>query len=93
MGSGARHSSGFQNTANQATSDFAQQLQSQRLGLQRQAMQDLMGMSESLLGQRPYERFLTKKQPSFWQQLALGAMQQGGQAAGNFGNAALMGAF
>lgn len=61
MGSGARRSSGFQNTMNQASSDFAQDLQSRRVGLQRQAIQDLMGMSTSLLGQRPYERFLAQK--------------------------------
>jgi len=63
MGSfGGRKSSGFQNMSNQATSDFAQQLQSQRHNLQRQAIMDLMGLSENLLGQRPYEQFLAKKQ-------------------------------
>jgi len=84
MGMGARRSSGFQNTMNQATSDFAQQLQSQRMGLQRQALQDLMGMSNQLLGQRPYEQFLTEKQTPFWQQLAIGL---GGGAAQGFGGA------
>jgi len=33
MGSGARRSSGFQNTASTAAQDFAEKLQSQRLGL------------------------------------------------------------
>lgn len=66
-GLGARRSSGFQNTVNQASSDFAQQLQSQRQGLQRQAIMDLMGISQSLLGQRPYERTLTEKPKSFWE--------------------------
>lgn len=61
MGMGARKSSGFQNTMGQAASDFAQDLASRRQGLQRQAIIDLMGLSESLLGQRPYERFLTQK--------------------------------
>lgn len=56
MGSGARRSSGFQNTSNAAASDFAQQLQSQRQGLQRQAIQDLRGMSNDLLGQSPYQQ-------------------------------------
>lgn len=82
MGSGARKSSGFQNTMNQASTDFASQLQSQRMGLQRQALQDLMGMSESLLGQRPYEKFLTEKQTPFWQKLAEGTI---GGLAGGFG--------
>lgn len=65
----ARHSSGFQNYSNQAASDFAQQLQGQRLGLRNQALKDLMSMSNQLLGQRPYENFLSekqKKEPSGW---------------------------
>lgn len=55
MGTGGRHSSGFQNTMNQASSNFAQDLQSKRMGLQSQAVKDLWGMKESLLGQRPYD--------------------------------------
>lgn len=62
MGLGARKSSGFQNTMSAASSNFAQQLKSQRQELQRQALQDLLGMSGSLLQQRPYEQFLVKKQ-------------------------------
>lgn len=60
MGSGARRSGGFQRELGQAGSDFSQALQAQRQGLQRQALQDMMGISESLLGQRPYEQFLIK---------------------------------
>jgi len=61
MGSGARNSSGFQNSATAASSNFAQDLQSQRQSLQRQAIMDLMGISSNLLGQRPYEQFLLEK--------------------------------
>ena len=61
MGTGAQKSSGFQNTMNSAAQDFAGQLQSQRQSLQQQALQDLMGFSSNLLGQQPYENFLTKK--------------------------------
>ena len=64
MGMGGRKSSGFQNTTNQAASNFAQDLASRRQSLQQQAIKDLMGMSESLLGQRPYDRFLTQKDQS-----------------------------
>jgi hypothetical protein len=60
-GMGGRHSSGFQNTLNQSAANFAEQLQSQRLELQRQAIFDLMGMSGQLLGQRPYDQFLVDK--------------------------------
>jgi hypothetical protein len=90
MGTGARRSSGFQNTTNQAASDFAQQLQSNRLGLQRQAIGDLMGMSNQLLNQRPYEQFLMKKQKPWWQELLLGINERGqdfAQTAGKFAGA------
>lgn len=62
MGSGARRSSGFQNTMSSASSNFAQDLASRRQDLQRQAIMDLMGLSNTLLGQRPYENFLVQKQ-------------------------------
>ncbi len=61
MGMGARNSSGFQNTMSAASQDFAGQLQSNRQKLQRQAIMDLMGLSNSLLGQRPYERGLAQE--------------------------------
>jgi hypothetical protein len=57
---GSRKSSGFQNDMSQASSNFAQDLQSKRQGLQRQAISDLQGMGNQLLGQRPYENYLTK---------------------------------
>lgn len=71
MGMGARKSSGFQNTVTSAASNFAQDLQSRRQELQRQAIQDLMGLSGNLLQQRPYENFLTKK-PDFLSAIGAG---------------------
>lgn len=59
---GSRLSSGFQNTATSAVSNFAQQLAANRQNLQRQALGDIMQYSHMLMGQRPYERFLTEKQ-------------------------------
>jgi len=64
MGMGGRKSSGFQNATTSAASDFAQQLQSQRVNLQRQAIMDLLGLSHQLLGERPYENYLQKKESS-----------------------------
>jgi len=58
---GGRKSSGFQNTATSAASNFAQELQANRQNLQRQAISDLSGLSGQLLGQRPQENFLTEK--------------------------------
>lgn len=63
MGMGARKSSGFQNAMGAQASNFAQDLQAQRMGYQRQALQDLRGMSQELLGQRPYDRFAYKQSP------------------------------
>lgn len=86
MGMGSRKSSGFQNTMSSAASNFAQDLQAQRQGLQRQAIMDLMGMSGQLLGQRPYETSLVEKQMPWWKQGLVGfagGLGQGlGQAAG-----------
>jgi len=61
MGTGGRHSSGFQNTASQTVSEFGQGLQAKRMGLQQQALKDLFGMSGDLLNQRPYENVVTPK--------------------------------
>lgn len=71
MGLGARKSSGFQNTMNSATSDFAQNLQSQRQNMQMEAIKQLMGMSGDLLNQKPYENFMIKKEHKkpFWQEM------------------------
>ncbi len=72
MGSGARRSSGFQNTLNSQNSDFASQLQGRRQDLQRQAIQDLMGMSKDLLHEKPYENYTYQsapKKPSFLSRL------------------------
>ena len=93
-GTGARKSSGFQNTQNSAAQDFASQLQSQRMGIQRQAQQDLFSMSRDLLGQRPYEQNFFQEQqkaPSFWEQLLGAVGNAGSQAASYAGSAALAG--
>lgn len=82
MGLGARNSSGFQNTMTQASSDFAEKLKSQRLQLRNQAVKDLMGMSNDLLNQRPYENTLVKKQMPWWQQGLVAGAQGLGEGAG-----------
>jgi hypothetical protein len=62
IGTGGRHSSGFQNTVTSAASNFAQDLAANRQGLQRQAMQDLQDLIDQLLGRnKPYERFAVEK--------------------------------
>lgn len=69
MGMGARKGSGFKNAQNQATADFAMNLQSRRQGLMQQAIKDLMGLSSELLDKRPSENLLMpkkQKKPGFW---------------------------
>jgi hypothetical protein len=86
MGLGGRKSSGFQHAQTAAASDFASQLQSQRQSLQQQAIKDLLGLSNDLLGQRPYEQGLVQKQnqPSWWEQLLGGGLPLAGAAGGYF---------
>lgn len=64
-GTGGRRSSGFQNTMNQAASDLSQNLQSQRMGLQNQAIKDLMSMSHQLMNESPYGLVKKDRKPSF----------------------------
>ena len=86
--SSSMRSSGFQNTASQAASDFATKLAQQRHDFQRQAIQDLLGLSGELLQQRPYEQFLIKKdrKPSFMESLlGAGSGALGAGLGGAFG--------
>lgn len=57
----AQRGSGFQNQAGQLGSDFAMNLASKRQELQRQALMDLLGISHTLLNERPFDRFLAQK--------------------------------
>lgn len=82
MGMGGRRSSGFQNATTSAASNFAQNLQSQRMGLQSNALQQLMQMSQMLLGQRPEEQFLTEKPQNFMKSLGMSTASGIGQAIG-----------
>ncbi len=85
-GTGGRNSSGFHNTMNQASSNFAQDLQSKRQDYMRQAINDLMGFSNQILNQKPYENMLVQKQqkPDFWSSIggaipgAIAAFASGG---------------
>lgn len=61
MGQGGIKSSGFKNTMNTAANQFAQDLASKRMEHRRNAIKDLMGFSEMLMGQQPYETGLVEK--------------------------------
>lgn len=79
MGLGGRRSSGFQNEQTSAAQQFAQQLQSQRMGLQQQAIRDLSGMRHKLLAERPYEQFMVEKPMPFWQSATLAGITAAGE--------------
>ena len=84
----ARNGSGFQNSTNQASQDFAGQLQAQRMGLQQNAIKDLHNMSQQLLGNQPYNYYEVepKEKMSGWQRaLGIGLPIAGGIAGGFFG--------
>lgn len=55
---GTRRSSGFQNSTTAAYSNFAQQLQANRMQLRNEATRDLLSMSDRLLEKRPTEKYL-----------------------------------
>jgi len=91
MGSfGGRRSSAHDIAQGSLAQEFAEKLASQRMGLQRQALQDLFGMSQSLLGQRPTEKFVTEDQKPFWQQILLGLAPIFGQGVSSVGQLGLM---
>lgn len=88
MGSGARHSSGFQNTIGGAATDLAERLQGQRLGLQQNALSQLLGLYQSMIGTDTFENALLPKQKPWWQEL-LGSLAPGlAQAGTQFGGTA-----
>ena len=58
---GAIGSSAFQNATSGAAADFSERLQSQRVGLQQGAIDRLLGLSQNLMQQRPFDNFLEKK--------------------------------
>jgi hypothetical protein len=69
---------------NAASSDFAQQLQANRQGLQQNAIKDLLGLSNQLLGQRPYETSLVQKPSSGFSNFMSAALPAAATVAGGF---------
>ena len=82
MGSGARHSSGHQNTQSGAAVDLAERLQGQRLGLQQNAWKQLLGIHSDLMANPTHESFLMKDKEPAWQKWAGASLPWLGGAAG-----------
>lgn len=82
-GAGALGSSAFQNATSGAAANLAENLQSKRSGLRQSAIDQLLGLSSSLLSQRPHENILEQEDEGFdWGGLL-------GGIAGSFGGPAL----
>jgi len=85
LGMGGQKSSGFRNTLNSASSNFAQELGAQRQGLKSQAFKDLMGFTNQALGQKPYDTGLSEDPESFGEKFALMMMNAITKAASSGG--------
>jgi hypothetical protein len=85
MGTGARRSSGFQNALGGAGADLAERLQSNRLGLQNQAIQQLFSMGQHLLGTPLSQTGFAPRQKPMWQELLMALAPGVGQALGGIG--------
>lgn len=85
-GSGARHSSGFQNEMGGASADLAERLQSNRLGLQNQAMQQLMSLGTNLIGQDLFDTHFMPKKQSFGKEFLMSVLPSLVQGGANFGS-------
>jgi hypothetical protein len=86
QGMGGRLGSAFGLEATGAGASLAENLQAQRMGLQQQAIRDLLGMSRDLLSQSPYESFLSKPQEkrSWWQTALCGGLPIIGAGVGGY---------
>jgi hypothetical protein len=85
MGSGGRNSSGHQNAQSGASVDFAERLGAQRLGLQKQAWEQLLGMGTHLFDQNLFETSIIPKKKKWWES-GLEALSGGlGTLGGTFG--------
>jgi len=86
----ARKGSGFKIESGQRAQDFALALATKRQELQQQALSDLLGISHTLLGARPYQQFMVPKQykqrpDKLGQILGVGLPIAGAAAGGAFG--------
>lgn len=80
VGSGIKNSSGLNNSLASAGQGLAENLQSQRLGIQMNAISQLLGLGDLLLQTPTMQSGLVQKKPSFWQQLSGGLGQGVGSA-------------
>ncbi len=87
-GMGSRRSSGFQNALSGESTDLAERLQSQRLGLQQGAQNQLMSLYSQLMQMNPYEISLMEKKKKGFSGLNWGGALQGATTGAAAGSAA-----
>jgi len=82
---GGRNSSAHMNAQGSLAQEFAEKMKSQRHDLSRQALNDLFNLSNQLMSQRPYDRFLVeeKEDMPFWKQFLLGITGGASQGIGS----------
>jgi hypothetical protein len=84
MGMGAQKGSGFGNEQNSAAMEFAEKLQSNRIGMQQDAISQLLGMSQSLLGTETHENVMIPPKQKSNSKGSFGSSL--GSALGGFGS-------
>jgi len=89
-GTGARRGSGFQNAMGGMSSDLAQNLRSQRMGMQNDAISQLLGLGQNLLNTPLSQTYLQPKKKSFFEEL-MGGLSGGMGTAGGMGFLKLLG--
>lgn len=82
----SRRGSAFQNEMGGAAADLAERLQGHRLGLQRGAIQQLLGMYGDLMQHDPYEmlHIQQERKPNIWQKLLGGFLPAAGAGIGGY---------
>lgn len=91
LGTGSQDTSGFQAAVTGSARELGENLQAKRLGLQQNAIQQLLGLSGDLLRTPLSESFIMpkKKKKSFWNTLiGAGAPIVGGALGGLYGGPA-----
>jgi hypothetical protein len=82
----ARRSSAFQHALTGHAGELAENLRSQRLGLQQNAIQQLLQLYGNLMGTQTFDSAFLPKKKSFWQELLGGFAPGAGQGLGTLGS-------
>lgn len=82
MGIGARRSSGFQNASGSHARDFVQDMQSKRMDIRNNAINQLLGIGKHLLGTQDTKHYMVEEGPSGFEQFLSAAAPLAGAGLG-----------